>query len=248
MSPQTTNNKKQRGVIMPKKDIIKASEYCGYELAQKDQFYSQKYLDKTIAMVNSMTERHSKVLQVRMDLKYPKEITSDGSNKDFQRTMENLMKELSRKGYDPQFIARREQRESKNPHYHLVIQVDGNKKRDRTSLIESAEHHWSQTLGLTQQEVHENRLVFPCNYNPQNEPLPNGYMLNRNAVDFQDRKNEAVRQLSYLAKKEPEDITESHTRKFFSSQFQKDYAIAKEKKRKWMERHYGENDSPCEFK
>lgn len=233
---------------MPKKDIMKASEYRGYELAQEDQFYSQKYLDKTISMVESMTEKHSKVLQVRLDLKYPKEITSDGTNNDFQRTMESMMKEFSRKGYDPQFIARREQRESKNPHYHLVIQVDGNKKRDRTSIIESAEHHWSQTLGLTQQEVHEKKLVFSCNYNPHNEPLPNGYMLNRNAVDFQNRKNEAVRQLSYLAKKEPEDMTPSHTRKFFSSQFQKDYDIAKEKKRKWIERNFGSDDSPCKFR
>ena len=233
---------------MPKKDIMKASVYRGYELAQKDQFYSQKYLDKGIAMIDSMTERHSKVLQVRMDLKYPKEITSDGTNNDFQRTMESLMKELSRKGYDPQFIARREQKKSKNPHYHLVIQVDGNKKRDRTSLIESAEHHWSHTLGMTQQEVHENRLVFPCNYNSLNDPLPNGYMLNRNAVDFQSNKDATVRQLSYLAKIEPDDMTESRTRKFFSSQFQKDYDIAKEKKRKWMERHFGENDSLCKFR
>ena len=184
-----------------------------------------------------MTERHSKVLQTRLDLKYPTEITSDGKNNDFQRTMESYMKELSRKGYDPQFIAKREQKVSKNPHYHVVIQVNGNKKRDRTSLIESAERHWGHTLGLTQQEVHEKKLVYPCNSNTKNTPLPNGYMLDRNAKDFQETKACAIRQLSYLAKMDPEDMTQSKARKFFSSQFLKDYEIAIEKKRKWLEQH-----------
>ena len=47
---------------MPKADLFTGDNYRGYELAQKDQKYSRRYLDRAIDLVETMTERHSKVL------------------------------------------------------------------------------------------------------------------------------------------------------------------------------------------
>ena len=77
---------------MPKSDLFHGENYKGYELAQKNQKYSLKYLDKAVDLIETMTERHSKVLTVRVDVRYPTSINSDGTNRDFQHLMENLMK------------------------------------------------------------------------------------------------------------------------------------------------------------
>ena len=232
---------------MPKKDLFQGEIYKGYELAQKNQKYSRKYLDKAIDLVETMTERHSKVLTLRVDVRYPKSINSDGTNRDFQHLTENLMKDYERKGYDPQYIARREQKESKNPHLHLGVALDGSKKRDRNSVIEDIENQWGNVLGMTQEEIKECKLIYPCNTDPQGNARSNGYLIERpqkgdldGLIKYQEDKDGAVKQLSYLCKRENDDMTPSRTRKIFSSQFKKDYKTAMENKRKWREKYLRE--------
>jgi hypothetical protein len=72
------------------------------------------------------------------------------------------------------------------------------------------------------EEVQAKMLVYPCNHDQDGNPRPNGYMLERNAADFYDTRESMIRQLSYLTKHDPDDITPSSTRKFFISQFYKD--------------------------
>ena len=152
---------------MPGKTIIKTKEYQGYQLSQQEHTFQTKYLDRGIQMIDSMSSRHSKVFQVRMDFRYPQEMESDGSNQDFQKTLQGLSRELTRQGCDPQYIARREQVSSHNPHLHLVLMVDGNKRRCADTLNRIAEKHWANTLGISEEEVHQRKLVYPCNHDPQ---------------------------------------------------------------------------------
>ena len=229
---------------MPKADLFTGDNYRGYELAQKDQKYSRRYLDRAIDLVETMTERHSKVLTVRVDVRYPQNINSDGTNKDFQHLTENMMKEYERKGYDPQYIARREQKKSKNPHLHLGLALDGSKKRDRNSVIEDIENQWGNVLGMTPEEIHASKLIYPCNTDSQGNARPNGFLIERpkrgdidGLIKYQEDKDAAVRQLSYLCKREDEDMTPSRTRKIFTSQYRKDYETAMESKRKWREKY-----------
>lgn len=203
---------------MPRKTIIHTNEIDGHKLTDKALLFNKDYLNKGIEMLDSMIERHSKVMQVRMDLRYPKDRQSDGSNKDFSRTIQALNQELAKEGCDHQYIARREQKNQPNPHCHVCLMVDGNKKRDREVLVEKAEKHWANALGLTQQEVHEKKLVYPCNHDPEGNPRPNGYMLDRNSEDYEETRDAMIRQMSYLTKFDPEDTTPSSTRKFFASQ------------------------------
>lgn len=220
---------------MPGKTIIKTKEYQGYQLSQQEHTFQTKYLDRGIQMIDSMSSRHSKVFQVRMDFRYPQEMESDGSNQDFQKTLQGLSRELARQGCDPQYIARREQVSSHNPHLHLVLMVDGNKRRCADTLNRIAEKHWANTLGMPVEEVHRRKLVYPCNHDPQGNPRPNSYLLERR--DPGDTKEEMVQQLSYLAKVDERDVTPSRTRKFFCSQFAKDEALALEKREKWLREH-----------
>lgn len=218
---------------MPGKTIIKTKEYQGYQLSQQEHTFQTKYLDRGIQMIDSMSSRHSKVFQVRMDFRYPQEMESDGSNQDFQKTLQGLSRELARQGCDPQYIARREQVSSHNPHLHLVLMVDGNKRRCADTLNRIAEKHWANTLGMPVEEVHRRKLVYPCNHDPQGNPRPNSYLLERRNPG--DTKEEMVQQLSYLAKVDERDVTPSRTRKFFCSQFAKDEALALEKREKWLQ-------------
>ena len=218
---------------MPGKNIIKTKEYQGYQLSQQEHTFQTKYLDRGIQMIDSMSSRHSKVFQVRMDFRYPQEMESDGSNQDFQKTLQGLSRELARQGCDPQYIARREQVSSHNPHLHLVLMVDGNKRRCADTLNRTAEKHWANTLGMPEEEVHRRKLVYPCNHDPQGNPRPNSYLLERR--DPGDTKEEMVQQLSYLAKVDERDVTPSRTRKLFCSQFAKDEALALERREKWLQ-------------
>ena len=113
--------------------------------------------------------------------------------------------------------------------------VDGNKCRCSDSLIRIAEKHWANTLGMPEEEVHRRKLVYPCNHDPQGNPRPNSYLLERRNPG--DTKAKMIQQLSYLAKVDERDVTPSHIRKFFCSQFAKDEAIAREKREKWLLAH-----------
>lgn len=221
--------------IMPVKNISRTKEYQGHPLSQQEHTFNTRYLNRGIKMIDSMSSRHSKVLQTRMDFRYPKEIQSDGSNQDFQKTLQSLSRELTRKKYDPQYIARREQISSHNSHLHLALMVDGNKCRCADTLNRIAEKHWANTLGMPEEEVHRRKLVYPCNHDPQGNPRPNSYLLERRNPG--ETKAKMIQQLSYLAKVDERDVTPSRIRKFFCSQFAKDEAIAREKREKWLLAH-----------
>ena len=198
---------------MSRKKITEQKE-TGY------RFY-KTYLNKGIEMIDSMSKRHGRVMQTRMDFRYPQEMDTDGSNRDFSRALQGLTKELRREGYDPQYIGRREQNEQPHQHYHLDLLTDAKKHESRQGIIEKAERHWGNALGMTQEEVHEKQLVYPCNRDMNRAPRPNGYMLVRGTGDFETTRKTMIRQMAYVTKYIPEDTTPSTTRKFFVSQYGK---------------------------
>ena len=189
------------------------------------RFY-KTYLRKGMEMIDSMSRRHGKVMQTRMDFRYPQDMQSDGSNKDFSKALQGLAKELNREGDDPQYLGRREQKDQANQHYHLDILTNAKQHESRQRIIEKAERHWGNALGLSKEEVHEKMLVYPCNTDINGDPRPNGYMLNRWADDYDATRNAMIRQLSYITKFDAEDRTPSSIRKFFVSQYKKDEEIA----------------------
>ena len=198
---------------MPRKKIIEQQD-TGYS------FY-KRYLEKGMEMLDTMSRKHRKVMQTRMDFRYPQEMKTDGSNRDFSRTLQGLTKELRREGYDPQYIARREQKDQPHQHYHLDIVTNAKNHESRQGIIEKAERHWGNSLGMTQKDIHERQLVYPCTKDKDGNMRPNGYMLSRGTEDFEATRGMMIRQMAYVTKYISEDTTPSTTRKFFISQYRK---------------------------
>ena len=199
---------------MPRKKIIKQEE-TGYS-------HYKTYLTKGIEMIDSMSQRHRKVMQTRMDFRYPQEMVTDGSNKDFSKALQGLSKELNKDGYDPQYLGRREQNDQPHQHYHLNLLTNAKKHENRYGIIKKAERHWGNALGLSLEDVRNMGLVDYCD-----KDHPNGYMLTRGSGDYIETRDHMIRQMSYLTKYVQKDTTPTATRKFFVSQFKKDGALHK---------------------
>ena len=129
---------------MPKKKTFIDNQYHGTKLSDTPHEFSCTYMQSIENLLWTMTERHSKVLIARLDLRFPKDHNADKSNHDFSKTMQAVCQEFSRKGYDPQYVAKREQKTSENQHYHVGILLDGNKKRSINAVRETVEKHWAR--------------------------------------------------------------------------------------------------------
>ena len=99
---------------MPRKKTFIDNQYHGTKLCDTPREFSYDYIRAIDGVITTMTERHSKVLVVRLDLRYPKDYDADNSNRDFSGTLQGVCREFSRKKYDPQYVARREQVTSEN--------------------------------------------------------------------------------------------------------------------------------------
>lgn len=231
-----TNQRKKGNLNMPRKKTFVDNQFEGHPLCNVPREFSYNYIRTIVDLVSTMTERHSKVLVARFDLRYPQGYEADGSNSDFSMTMQAVCRDFSQKKYDPQYIARREQKNSRNPHYHVGLVLNGNKKRSIHDIRTTIEKHWAEQLQLPLSEVQEKALIYPCNRAPDGSHRPNGRMINRNSLNVHTQTEETIRQLSYLGKIDENDATDPSTRKFFASQFYKDYSRTMNLKRYWAER------------
>lgn len=194
---------------MPRKKIVE-DEKTGYK-------FHRAFRNRGVKMIDEMVERHSRVMQTRMDFRYPEERCVDGSNREFSDMLHSLTKELKKENYDPRYIGRREQNDQPHQHYHLNLLTNAEDHECREALIQRAERHWGNALGLTQQEVHEKMLVYPCNTDRNGTPRPNGYILARGAENYEATRQAMIRQMEYVTKSDTRDTTPSTTRKFFTS-------------------------------
>ena len=222
---------------MPKKKTFIDNQYHGTKLSDAPREFSCTYMQSIENLLWTMTERHSKVLIARLDLRFPKDHNADKSNRDFSKTMQAVCQEFSRKGYDPQYVAKREQMTSENQHYHVGILLDGNKKRSINAVRETVEKHWARQLDIPLEEVQQKALVYPCNKAPDGSPRESGRMIKRGSWEQKTDEKESLKQLSYLAKVDSRDVTPSSTKKFFTSQFIKDYDRNMQIREYWREQY-----------
>ena len=222
---------------MPKKKTFIDNQYHGTKLSDTPREFSCTYMQSIENLLWTMTERHSKVLIARLDLRFPKDHNADKSNRDFSKTMQAVCQEFTRKGYDPQYVAKREQMTSENQHYHVGILLDGNKKRSISAVRETVEKHWARQLDIPLEEVQQKALVYPCNKAPDGSFRSNGRMIKRGSWEQKTDEKESLKQLSYLAKVDSRDVTPSSTKKFFTSQFIKDYDRNMQIREYWREQY-----------
>lgn len=196
---------------MRKRNIVKGNSYNGKDILEykhRDIGMDSHILETIDEHLKDSLERHSKVLVVRFDVRFPE----DSSNKSFSKFQAEFMRKERRAGYDPSYVAVREigEREG-NPHYHEVLLVNGNKTQSIQKHIANANAAMNLTLGVE----HDNPTGLVNCSNITQGPLRNGIMIQRDSL-FSDDENAAFRQASYLAK-ESQKQTPDGMREVFAS-------------------------------
>lgn len=94
----------------------------------------------------------------------------------------------------------------------------------------------AEQLGIPLEEVQAKELVYLCNKAPDGTHRTSGRMIVRNDFNAGTQTDATIKQFSYLGKIDEQDITPKGVKKFFSSQFYKDYEKAMKKRKYWAER------------
>ena len=206
--------------------------YRGYSINTNNgnaECYTE-ILDRYLDTLEYMTDKHSKVLQTRFDIRIPKDGSFSPTTEQLSRYNEYLKRNLecnhplpeegklrssgrtnNKNKVDPHIIRVSEQNaNNEHSHLHYLVFVNGNAKNSGYDIQKRAEHELSNAWNLNKEQV--KGLIDYCNKTPDknnpNKKLPSSYMLDRNASDFHETVNQATHQASYLAKTRGKDNKE----------------------------------------
>lgn len=166
-----------------------------------------KILDRYHEHLFDMTDKHSKTMQVRLDLRYPQDESFVPHPKQINDFSYNFSRSLNRKrkkaagGHDVDarlIMVPERHGKNKRLHIHGVVLVNGNAKHSYMGIVKKAEEIWKRAIGST-----ASGLVHFCNQNGEN-----GIMMDRNKENFKEQLNAASYQASYLAKERGKDNAE----------------------------------------
>ncbi len=193
----------------------KSNTFKGFTINTGDGRYScdEYILEQYDQRFQYLLSRHSRVLQKRFDLHYPQDGSVIPTPEHIYRCTENLRRDLKRnnplpkegkkrssgrKGIatshnvDPQILWVKEQENGNpNPHYHLVVLVNGNAIKSGWSIQQRAEKQWANALQLDEAKG----LVNNCN-----QSGPDSILVDKNSPEFETDINKAYYQGSYPAK------------------------------------------------
>ena len=155
----------------------------------------ERALEKIESSFDSMLDKHSKIMIIRFDVRYPQNENIVCGKSQVSDFTYNLKRSLNREkiggGHrvDAKIIHVQEQDRSQNPHHHFAVVVNANAKNKYFPILLKAETLWKNTLNTDQ-----SGLVDYCN------SKQNGIIVDQNKDDFQAKYDEAFYQVSYLAK------------------------------------------------
>jgi hypothetical protein len=157
----------------------------------------------------------SKIFFMRYDIRFP-EGFNHADNGVFREFQSKFMKNLSRKGLKPQYVAVREQSKEKHQHYHVALLLDGQKTQSIHNHIATAERLWDSTLGLPERE-NGYGLIDDCTTSREGEKQVNGVMLRPDDPEMEAKRDECFKRASYLAKTSTKGYAPKGQRELFSS-------------------------------
>ena len=164
----------------------------------------------------------SKIFFMRYDIRFP-EGFNHADNSAFREFQSKFMKNLSRKGLKPQYVAVREQSTEKHQHYHVALLLDGQKTQSIHNHIATAERLWDSTLGLPARE-NGYGLIDDCTTGREGEKQVNGVMLRPDDPEMEVKKDECFKRASYLAKTSTKGYAPKGQRELFSSRIPQELA------------------------
>jgi hypothetical protein len=200
---------------LPKK--IVGGQYQGYPVLAGDQFgpLRQDIVSRGVNMLSHMRNKFQKVLFIRLDFHYPKNLPGVDSNTIFSNFNEELMEFFRHMGIYAKMLWNRESGgKNGRGHHHAVLLLDGHKARSMYGHLEQIEYFWAKALGFS---CLQPGLVDFCNHEKSDGFRDNGFMITR---DDGEAFAEAVRWMSYLAKADRGDSPKG-VRSFGSSRLPK---------------------------
>ena len=209
--------------------ITYEEQYHGHPImtdSTKKQGCKEAILEKINQIMTDMSSRHSKVLFMRYDVRFPQDYEHTNDNELFSQFQESFIKNRKRKGYAPAYIAVREGSREKHQHYHVALLLDGHKTQSIYDHIQTAERLWEKTLNLPPKNDDAGQaasygLIDDCMRNRQGQPQENGVMLRKDDPEYEHKYDQCFRRCSYLAKVNQKDSSPKHQRELFSSRIQK---------------------------
>ncbi len=140
----------------------------------------------------------------RFDLRIPNG-AKELNNKQVGRIFENMSRAIKRKEYagghnpDPRIVCTAENHAS-GTHYHCVAMVNGNAIQNPHTVYNAAEKYMAKALDISQEET--KGLVDYCNQKGKN-----GIIIKHGSSDEQEKTNQVMHQVSYLAKERGKEQT-----------------------------------------
>ena len=178
-----------------KENITFDSTYRNHPINSNKSGCYEKVLEKIENIMNDMLDKHSKIMTVRFDIRYPDNDNTNTSSERISDFAYNLKRNLDRETFegghktDAKVIHVQEQESSSHPHHHFAVIVNANAKQNAYPILEKA-----NTLWKTMMKTNEDGLVDFCNR------YENGIIIRRNSPDYEEQYDKTFYQLSYLAK------------------------------------------------
>ncbi len=154
-------------------------------------------LNQIIDRIEDMTDKHSKVLTVRIDIRNDTDNPYSIQRKDMTRILDNLKASLenkykhSRHKFEFQYVWTAERTSLDNPeHFHLFILVNGNDMQNGYSIQKALNKQIVKRLQTTKEGL--------VHFSESNGDY--GIMIRRDYENYQEQINKAVYVGSYLAK------------------------------------------------
>lgn len=175
--------------------------YQGYRLSQtthNDNGFHIVILEKIASILQYMVSKHNKVFFTMFVLKYPAGFVymDPSSNSLLSRFLESLILAYKRKGCDPKYLWVREQSNTGQFHYHLMLLFDGNKIQNAYGVLDYATRLWANCLMVENGKG----LVHLCE--PGGDKFRyGGIMIRRFEWEYETDYKKCFEAASYLAKR-----------------------------------------------
>lgn len=160
----------------------------------KQQYPVLEYMNqKAFELLKQYEQVHSKILAVRLDIRYPSEYGETNGNEDIVKCVAKVKQTFARKGLDPAYMWVREQKDSTHPHFHCMFLLDGQKTQSAGMVYDITERNWQRTIGSSAKG-----LIDHCK-GTKEKPHENGHVYTRSG----GRPEYVNRQINYISK--PDD-------------------------------------------
>jgi len=177
--------------------------------------------------LNAMVHHFARVFVVRLDITFPTTYRSTGTSEEISKIMKRLVEIYTANPSDPSkrvmmhYVVAREQEESNNPHYHLVLMFDGSKEDNGWTVLLHAEAILTRIVGESAKGcIHLCDSQFSRQdgikiQKPRHESRDG--VLEAEQADFNLAYSSVVKWLMYLAKTDTKESCPFRAKNFFCS-------------------------------